>query len=146
MLGNGELGAAVRGGVGTERLRFHLHTLWPRGPATREDARPPGDVQHRNLHLPSSIASTAAPGAVARRRVAILPALPACRPSGRVRGGRIRGGDSIDVAWPDETLAVVVIHAATTRDVTLGLPGDQAGRVRRTVSLHAGEKAVVAGH
>ncbi|MBO3103292.1 glycoside hydrolase N-terminal domain-containing protein [Cellulomonas sp. zg-ZUI168] len=85
MLGNGELGAAVRGGVGTERLRFHLHALWPRGPATREDARPPGDVQHRNLHLPSSIASTAAPGAVARRRVAILPALPACRPSGRVR-------------------------------------------------------------
>ena len=78
-------------------------------------------------------------------RVAILPALPACWPSGRVRGVRVRGGDSVDVAWSDGTLAGVVVHAATTRDVTLDLPGDQAGRVRRTVSLRAGETAVVAG-
>jgi alpha-L-fucosidase 2 len=78
-------------------------------------------------------------------RLAILPALPAGWPSGRVRGVRIRGGDSVDVAWSDGTLTGAVIHAAATRDLTVELPDGRAGRDTRTVSLRAGEATVVAG-
>jgi alpha-L-fucosidase 2 len=40
LIGNGRLGAALRGGVGTERLDLNLDTLWSGGPQT-PDLRPP---------------------------------------------------------------------------------------------------------
>jgi alpha-L-fucosidase 2 len=75
--------------------------------------------------------------------VTILPALPAGWPSGRVRGLRVRGGDVVDLAWQEGVLASAVIHAEATREVVVDLPGDGQGRVRRTVSLRAGEAALV---
>ncbi|MDM7856404.1 glycosyl hydrolase family 95 catalytic domain-containing protein [Cellulomonas alba] len=75
--------------------------------------------------------------------VALLPALPAGWPSGRARGLRVRGGDVVDLEWEDGALASAVIHAVATRDVVVELPGDGQGRARRTVSLRAGETAVV---
>jgi alpha-L-fucosidase 2 len=77
--------------------------------------------------------------------VKILPALPAGWPSGRVRGLRICGGDAVAVEWSDGAVTSVTIQAATTRELTIELPGDGPGSGRRTVSLSAGETVAVVG-
>lgn len=76
--------------------------------------------------------------------VTILPALPAGWPSGNARGLRVRGGDAVDLEWRDGVLSSVVLHALTTREVTIDVPGDGQVRIRRRVSLQAGETVTVA--
>ena len=76
--------------------------------------------------------------------VTILPALPAGWPSGNARGLRVRGGDAVDLEWRDGVLSSVVLHALATREVTIDVPGDGQVRIKRRVSLQAGETVVVA--
>lgn len=77
--------------------------------------------------------------------IAILPALPAGWPTGRVRGLRVRGGHVVDVEWDDGALTGAVIHAGASGDVVLDLPGATGQqRHRRTVQLQEGESVSVA--
>ena len=71
--------------------------------------------------------------------VTILPALPAGWPSGSARGLRVRGGDAVDLEWRDGGLSSVVLHAVATREVVIDVPGDGQERLRRRVSVQAGE-------
>ena len=73
----------------------------------------------------------------------ILPALPAGWPSGKARGLRVRGGDAVDLEWRDRVLSSAVLHALATREVTIDVPGDGQVRIRRRVSLQAGETVTV---
>jgi len=41
--------------------------------------------------------------------------------------------------WRDRALSSAVLHALATRDVTIDVPGDWQVRIRRRVSLQAGE-------
>ena len=84
-----------------------------------------------------------APHPPERRHRHNLPALPAGWPSGNARGLRVRGGDAVDLEWRDGVLSSVVLHALTTREVTIDLPGDGQVRIRRRVSLQAGETVTV---
>ena len=58
--------------------------------------------------------------------------------------GPVRGGDAVDLEWRDGVLSSVVLHALATREVTIDVPGDGQVRIRRRVSLQAGETVVVA--
>jgi alpha-L-fucosidase 2 len=75
--------------------------------------------------------------------VTILPALPEGWPSGKARGLRVRGGDAVDLEWRDGVLSSLVLHASATRGVTIDVPGDGPVRIRRRVSLRAGETVTV---
>ena len=46
--------------------------------------------------------------------------------------------------WWDGVLSSVVLHALATREVTIDVPGDGQVRIKRRVSLQAGETVVVA--
>ena len=77
--------------------------------------------------------------------VTILSALPAGWPSGNARGLRVRGGDAVDLEWRDGVLSSVVLHALATREVTIDVPGDGQVRIRRRVSVQAGETVTIGG-
>ncbi|PSJ37964.1 glycoside hydrolase family 95 protein [Allosphingosinicella deserti] len=66
--------------------------------------------------------------------VELLPALPKAWPEGVVRGVRLRGGLSLDLAWSKGVLAEAVVRAAQPIERTFGY-----GRVTRSLNVRRGE-------
>jgi len=65
----------------------------------------------------------------------LLPALPACWPTGRVTGLRARGGYGIDIEWKNGQLQKAEIVALRSRECTL-----RTGRAKLSVHTVSGRK------
>ena len=138
------LGAAVHGRPGTERLDLNLDTLWSGGPAVPGVWCDPGDVAPLRAAVAAGDHRRADELARALQSDRWVQAFqPAGCPSGNARELRVRGGDAVDLEWRDGVLSSVVLHALATREVTIDVPGDGQVRIRRRVSLQAGETVTV---
>ncbi|WJV50611.1 hypothetical protein QUY26_37000 [Streptomyces flavofungini] len=61
--------------------------------------------------------------------IEVLPALPASRPDGSVRGPRARGGATVDITWSAGRATHVALRASRTHELTLRcalVPGRRA--------------------
>jgi alpha-L-fucosidase 2 len=73
-----------------------------------------------------------------RGEIALLPALPAAWPAGRVTGLRARGGCTVDLEWSGGKLAKAVVISDLGGDFLFAYGGQDI-----TLSLEAGERAVL---
>ncbi|MDF2835481.1 MAG: hypothetical protein K0Q63_1121 [Paenibacillus sp.] len=73
-----------------------------------------------------------------RGEIALLPALPAAWPEGRITGLRARGGCTVDLEWSGGKLAKAVVSSDMGGDYQFVYGGQD-----RTITLKAGESAVL---
>lgn len=68
-----------------------------------------------------------------------LPALPSAWPAGEVRGFKVRGGATVDMAWDDGKLTWIAITGGPVADQRLRLPDGSI----TTLTLAPGERAII---